>query len=70
MTVDPGILYLVQCASLIAPYALLTVDGFTVRLAYSQILIVVVTVTLMTGFTWLITKTSFGRQQPVAHRMR
>jgi branched-chain amino acid transport system permease protein len=42
---------------------LLTVDGFTVRLAYSQILIVFVTVALMAGFTWLITKTSFGRQQ-------
>jgi branched-chain amino acid transport system permease protein len=42
---------------------LLTIDGFTVRLAYSQILIVFVTVALMAGFTWLITKTSFGRQQ-------
>lgn len=42
---------------------ILTIDGFTVRLAYSQVLIVVVTVALMAGFTWLITKTSFGRQQ-------
>ena len=41
---------------LVGGIALLTVDGFTVRLAYSQILIVVVTVTLMTGFTWLIKK--------------
>ena len=40
-----------------------TSEGFTVRLAYSQILIVVVTVALMIGFTYLITKTSFGRQQ-------
>ena len=39
-------------------------DGaFTVRLAYSQIMIVLVTVILMVGFTYLITRTSFGRQQ-------
>ncbi|MCM8599449.1 MAG: branched-chain amino acid ABC transporter permease LivH [Candidatus Accumulibacter sp.] len=42
---------------------LLSIDGFTVRLAYSQILIVLVTVALMVAFTWLITRTSFGRQQ-------
>ena len=36
---------------------------FTVRIAYSQILIVLVTVGLMIGFSWLITRTSFGRQQ-------
>ena len=49
---------------------LFTSDGFTVRLAYSQILIVVVTVALMSGFTWLITKTSFGRQQRACEQDR
>jgi branched-chain amino acid transport system permease protein len=47
---------------------LMTVDGFTVRLAYSQILIVIVTVALMAGFTWLITKTSFGDSNAPASR--
>jgi branched-chain amino acid transport system permease protein len=49
---------------------LFTIDGFTVRLAYSQILIVVVTVALMSGFTYLITKTSFGRQQRACEQDR
>ena len=49
---------------------LFTSDGFTVRLAYSQILIVVVTVALMSGFTYLITKTSFGRQQRACEQDR
>ena len=49
---------------------LFTRDGFTVRLAYSQILIVVVTVALMSGFTYLITKTSFGRQQRACEQDR
>ena len=49
---------------------LFTADGFTVRLAYSQILIVVVTVALMSAFTYLITKTSFGRQQRACEQDR
>ena len=49
---------------------LFTSDGFTVRLAYSQILIVVVTVALMSGFSYLITKTSFGRQQRACEQDR
>jgi branched-chain amino acid transport system permease protein len=49
---------------------LLTTDGFTVRLAYSQILIVIVTVALMVAFTYLITKTSFGRQQRACEQDR
>jgi branched-chain amino acid transport system permease protein len=34
-----------------------------VRLSYVQLLIIAVTVALMLGFTWLITRTPFGRQQ-------
>ena len=49
---------------------LLTMDGFTARVSYSQILIVVVTVALMAGFTWLITRTSFGRQQRACEQDR
>ena len=49
---------------------LLTVDGFTARLSYSQVLIVLVTVALLTGFTWLITRTSFGRQQRACEQDR
>jgi branched-chain amino acid transport system permease protein len=49
---------------------LLTTDDFTVRLAYSQILIVVVTVALMVAFTYLITRTSFGRQQRACEQDR
>ena len=45
-------------------------DGFTVRLAYSQILIVIVTVVLMSAFTYLITRTSFGRQQRACEQDR
>ena len=43
---------------------------FTVRLAYSQILIIVVTVLLMSAFTYLITKTSFARQQRACEQDR
>jgi len=44
-------------------FNLFSADGFDVRVAWLQIIIVVVTVTLMTGFSWLITSTSLGRQQ-------
>ncbi|MFB0934472.1 MAG: branched-chain amino acid ABC transporter permease LivH [Propionivibrio sp.] len=43
---------------------------FTVRIAYSQMLIVLVTVGLMIGFSWLITRTSFGRQQRACEQDR
>ena len=48
----------------------LTTDGFTARLSYSQILIVLVTVALLAAFTWLITRTSFGRQQRACEQDR
>jgi branched-chain amino acid transport system permease protein len=34
-----------------------------VRISHVQILVVAVTIVLLLGFTWLITRTSFGRQQ-------
>lgn len=37
--------------------------GFTVTLSWIQILIVVLTLVLMAGFTWLITSTPLGRAQ-------
>lgn len=49
---------------------LLTVDGFTARLSYSQVLIVVLTGVLLVAFTWLITRTSFGRQQRACEQDR
>jgi len=38
-------------------------DGFTVQITYMQIVIVVLTVVLMAGFTYLITGTALGRNQ-------
>jgi branched-chain amino acid transport system permease protein len=38
-------------------------NGFTVSLSNIQILIMLTTVGLMTGFTWLINKTALGRSQ-------
>jgi branched-chain amino acid transport system permease protein len=38
-------------------------DGFTVSLSYLQIIIVILTVALMAGFTLLITRTELGRAQ-------
>ena len=55
---------------LVGGFDLLTIDDFTVHLAYSQLLIVVVTVVLMSAFTYLITKTSFGRQQRACEQDR
>ncbi|MGH6718191.1 MAG: ABC transporter permease subunit [Alphaproteobacteria bacterium] len=37
--------------------------GFVVQIGYMQIMIIVVTVVLMAGFTWLITRTTLGRAQ-------
>ena len=44
-------------------YTLFSADGFDVRVTWLQIIIVVVTVVLMAGFSWLIASTSLGRQQ-------
>jgi branched-chain amino acid transport system permease protein len=43
---------------------------FVVTLSYTQLLIIIVTVTLMIGFTWLITRTPFGRQQRACEQDR
>lgn len=43
---------------------------FAVTVSYTQLLIIVVTVTLMIGFTWLITRTPFGRQQRACEQDR
>jgi branched-chain amino acid transport system permease protein len=42
---------------------LMEVDGFVVQLRWVQLVIVVVTVALMLGFTWLIARTALGRAQ-------
>ncbi len=38
-------------------------EGFVVQISFMQIMIIVLTVTLMGGFTWLITRTALGRSQ-------
>src|SRR5262249_47961858 len=42
---------------------LLETSGFIVQLRWVQLVIVLVTVLLMLGFTWLITRTALGRAQ-------
>ena len=44
-------------------YQIMQQDGFSVSLSNIQILIMLTTVALMTGFTWLIGKTALGRAQ-------
>ena len=44
-------------------FVLMETDGFAVNLSYIQILIVVLTVALMVGFTFLIQGTALGRAQ-------
>ena len=44
-------------------YQIMQQDGFSVSLSNIQILIMLTTVVLMTGFTWLIGKTALGRAQ-------
>ncbi|AOY01928.1 branched-chain amino acid ABC transporter permease LivH [Jeongeupia sp. USM3] len=51
-------------------FELFTSNGFTVHLAYTQIMIIVVTAVLLAVFTYLITKTSFGRQQRACEQDR
>lgn len=55
---------------LVGGFDVLTIDGFTVHLAYSQMLIVLVTVALMLVFTFVINRTSFGRQQRACEQDR
>ncbi len=55
---------------LIGGFDLLTIDDFTVHLAYSQVLIILVTVALMLAFTFVINRTSFGRQQRACEQDR
>ncbi|MCA1300003.1 ABC transporter permease subunit [Stappia indica] len=45
-------------------------EGFAVQISYMQILIIVVTVLLMAGFTLLINKTSLGRAQRACEQDR
>lgn len=51
-------------------FELLHLDGFTVRLTYIQIFIILTTIVLMAGFTYLITRTPFGRQQRACEQDR
>nr|WP_305066892.1 branched-chain amino acid ABC transporter permease LivH [Jeongeupia sp. HS-3] len=51
-------------------FELFSSDGFTVHLAYTQIMIIIVTAVLLAVFTYLITKTSFGRQQRACEQDR
>src|SRR6188472_3073642 len=44
-------------------FNLFSADGFDVRVTWLQIIIWVVTVALMAGFSWLIAATPLGRQQ-------
>jgi len=47
-----------------------SVDGFTVTLSYLQVFIVAMTIALMVGFTYLITRTSLGRAQRACEQDR
>ena len=44
-------------------FTLFSADGFDVRVTWLQIIIVVVTVVLMAGFSWVIASTPLGREQ-------
>ena len=44
--------------------------GFTVQLGWSQLLIILVTISLMFGFRWMLVHTSFGRQQRACEQDR
>jgi branched-chain amino acid transport system permease protein len=51
-------------------YTLTATDGYSVTLSNIQILIVITTIVLMTAFTYVITKTSLGRQQRACEQDR
>ena len=44
-------------------YSLMENDGFTVQISNMQIIIILTTLILMLGFSWLIARTSLGRSQ-------
>jgi branched-chain amino acid transport system permease protein len=44
--------------------------GFTVQVGYMQVMIILITVLLMVGFTWLITRTALGRAQRACEQDR
>jgi branched-chain amino acid transport system permease protein len=50
--------------------ALWQLDGFTVQIGYLQIVIIVLTVVLMAGFTYVIRETSLGRSQRACEQDR
>ncbi|MEX2650054.1 MAG: branched-chain amino acid ABC transporter permease LivH [Alphaproteobacteria bacterium] len=45
-------------------------QGFTVQIGYMQVMIIMITIVLMAGFTWLITRTSLGRAQRACEQDR
>jgi branched-chain amino acid transport system permease protein len=51
-------------------YVLTEGSGFAVVLSYKQIVIVLVTVLLMLGFSWMVTETSLGRAQRACEQDR
>ncbi len=51
-------------------YALMEHDGFTVQISNMQIIIILTTLVLMLGFSWLISKTSLGRSQRACEQDR
>jgi branched-chain amino acid transport system permease protein len=51
-------------------FEIMKTGDFAVTISYAQIMIILVTVSLMVGFTYLITKTSFGRQQRACEQDR
>ncbi|EIJ43951.1 branched-chain amino acid ABC-type transport system, permease component [Beggiatoa alba B18LD] len=51
-------------------FTLLETDGYSVVLSYMQIIIIVTTLVLMTGFTLLIHRTSIGRAQRACEQDR
>jgi branched-chain amino acid transport system permease protein len=51
-------------------YRIMGSDDFAVVLSYKQIVIVLTTIALMAGFTWVITQTSLGRAQRACEQDR
>jgi branched-chain amino acid transport system permease protein len=51
-------------------FTLMTGDNFSVSLSYMQIIIIVLTVVLMIGFSWLIAATPLGRAQRACEQDR
>lgn len=51
-------------------YRIMGGDDFAVILSYKQIVIVLTTIALMAGFTWVITQTSLGRAQRACEQDR